>query len=532
MGGRRPLQWDHIVIGGGSAGAVLAARLSERPDRQVLLIEAGGGDGSPRIRVPGLVESAIDSPTLNWHYRGEPDASLDGRRLEWAGGRVLGGSSSINGMVCGRGLPADYARWVAAGNPGWGWNDLLPWFRHLEHWTGAPHAARGQGGPIHVRRFEDTDPACRAAMSALIGQGVPEVPDYCVGICEGVGLTQATQKDGWRHSTAAAYLRPARRRANLQVMTQTRALRLRLHAARCTGVQVLQRGRLLELTAAREVSVAAGAIASPKLLLLSGIGGADALEPLGLPVIHPLAGVGRHLNEHVNVLLSAHVNRPTYNSQRRGLDALRSGLRFIARGDGPASSPANHVQAFIRSEPGDASADLQIQLMAFGFGTPAQMRRDGITAVVSLCRPEARGRITLRSADPLAAPCIAIELLAHEADRRRLLLGCRIAEAALHDGPGRTLGATVYAPERGTVSDADWLAFMRARAGLNWHPTSSCRMGPGPDDVVDTALRVHGLSGLSIVDASVMPSVTSANTHVPVVAIAERAAELIALRTA
>jgi choline dehydrogenase len=527
-----PTHWDHIVIGGGSAGAVLAARLSERPDRQVLLIEAGGSDRSLQVRVPGLVESAIDSPTLNWHYRGEPDASLGGRSLEWAGGRVIGGSSSINGMVCGRGLPADYARWVAAGNPGWGWSDMLPWFQRLEHWTGAPHVSRGRGGPIHIRRFEQTDPACRATMQALIAQGVPEVPDYCVGISEGVGLTQATQKDGWRHSSAAAYLRPARRRSNLQVMTGTRALRLRLDGTRCTGVQVLRSGRLLDLTAAREVTVAAGAIASPRLLLLSGIGAADALEPHGLRVIHPLPGVGRHLNEHVNVLLSAHVNRPTYNTQRRGLDALHHALRFIVLGDGPASSPANHVQAFVRSEPGSVSADLQIQLMAFGFGTPAQMRRDGITAVVSLCQPEARGRVTLRSADPLAAPRIAIELLAHEADRRRLLRGCRIAEAALHDGPGRHFGATVYAPERGTVSDAQWLAFIRARAGLNWHPTSTCRMGPGPDDVVDTALRVHGLTGLSVVDASVMPSVTSANTHVPVVAIAERAAELIAARTA
>jgi choline dehydrogenase len=528
-----PLHWDHIVIGGGSAGAVLAARLSERPDRQVLLIEAGGADRSLQVRVPGLVESAIDSPTLNWHYRGEPDASLGGRSLEWAGGRVIGGSSSINGMVCGRGLPADYARWVEAGNPGWGWDDMLPWFRRLEHWTGAPHPTRGLGGPIHIRRFEQTDPACQAALQALIRLGVPEVADYCVGISEGVGLTQATQKNGWRHSTAAAYLRPARRRPNLQVMQHTLALRLRLQGTRCTGVQVLRNGRLMDLTAAREVTVACGAIASPKLLLLSGIGGADALQPLGLAVRHPLPGVGRHLNEHVNVLLSAHVNRPSYNTQRRGLNALRHGLRFLASGDGPASSPANHVQAFIRSEPGIQSADLQIQLMAFGFGTRAQMQRDGITAVVSLCQPQARGRITLRSADPLAAPRIAIELLAHEADRRRLLRGCRIAEAALQDGPGRHFGATVYAPEPGTVSDAQWLACIQARAGLNWHPTSTCRMGPRPDaeDVVDTALRVHGLAGLSVVDASVMPNVTSANTHVPVVAIAERAAELIAQRT-
>jgi choline dehydrogenase len=525
-------RWDHVIVGSGSAGSTLAARLSERPERSVLLIEAGGSDRSPRMAVPGLLEGALASPRLNWNYEGEPDPTLDGRRLRWAAGRVLGGSSSINGMVCGRGLPADYARWVAAGNPGWGWDDLLPYFKRLEHWTGTPHPARGSGGPIHVRRFEETDAACASAMQALVAAGVPAVDDYCTGIATGIGLTQATQKAGWRHSAAAAYLRPARARPNLQVLTGARALRLLLVGTRCVGVQVGHDGRTFDLRADRETIVSAGAIASPKLLLLSGIGAPAALEEHGIRVAHALPGVGRHLNDHVNVLLSAFVERPTYNTQRRGLRALRHGLRLLTRGSGPASSPANHVQAFVATQPGAAPADVQIQLMALGFGTPAQMRRNGITAVVSVCRPEARGRVSLRSDDPLAPPRIAIAMLAHDADRQALLRGCRLAEAALNEGPGRAMGARVYRPEPGTTSDAQWLAFLRARAGLNWHPTSTCRMGPGSEDVVDGALRVHGLDGLSVVDASVMPSITSGNTHVPVVAIAERAAELIALRTA
>jgi choline dehydrogenase len=266
--------------------------------------------------------------------------------------------------------------------------------------------------------------------------------------------------------------------------------------------------------------------------MLSGIGAAEALRPHGIEVQHELPGVGRHLNEHVNVLICAHVASRTYNTQRRGLAALRHGTRFLLDGTGPASSPANHVQAFVKSAPGLASADVQIQLMPVGFGTPTQMARDGVTAVVSLCDPAARGRITLRSADPAAAPRIAIELLAEASDRRRLTWGCRLAAAALDDGPGRTAGGKIYAPLPGTVSDAQWLAFIRANAGLNWHPTSTCRMGPGPDDVVDSQLRVHGLAGLGVVDASVLPCITSANTHVPVVAVAERAAELIAARTA
>jgi choline dehydrogenase len=520
--------WDYIIIGGGSAGAVLAARLSEDIACRVLLVEAGERDWSPAIHIPGLLEGLLGSRTLNWQYRGEPDPSLGGRALTWAGGHVLGGSSSINGMVYGRGVPADYARWVAAGNPGWGWEDMLPWFRKLEDWSGPAHPARGGGGPVAVRRFEETDPACRAAMDALMTHGVPYVEDYAVGIDSGVGLTQATQRGGWRASTAAAYLAPARRRSNLTILTRASALRLTIEGNACTGAVIAHRGRVHHLTATRETIVAAGAIASPKLLLLSGIGDEDALTPHGIAVRHRLPGVGRNLNDHVNVRLSAHVDTPTYNSERRGIRALAHGLRFLAKGTGPASSPANHVQAFVRTDRANAAADVQIQLMAFGFGTPQEMRRDGITAVVSPCHPAVRGRVSLHSDDPATPPKIEIAMLGEESDRAALLRGCRLAETIIREGPGGRL----YEPATRPESDADWQAFFRRNAGLNWHPTSTCRMGPDPaTDVVDPALRVHGLQRLSIVDASVMPCVTSGNTNAPVIAIAERAAAMIAART-
>ena len=499
---------------------MLAARLSEDPARQVALIEAGGRDWWPAIHVPGMVEGLLGPGRLNWHYQGDPDPSLKGRALVWAAGRVLGGSSSINGMVYGRGLPADYARWVADGNPGWGWEDMLPWFVKAETWHGAPHPARGTSGPLAVRRFDATDPACRAAMAAL---GVPLVEDYAVGIREGAALTQATQAQGWRHSTARAYLRPARHRPNLHVLTDTQALRLCLDRGRCTGVIVARRGREQELAARGEVIVAAGAIASPVLLLRSGIGDGDALE--GRAQVHALPAVGRHLNDHVNVRLSAHVTTPSYNRARRGWRALAHGARFLATGAGPASSPANHVQAFVRSDPALASADLQIQLMAFGFGTAAQMQTDGMTAVVSLCQPRARGRVMLRG----GAPRIVMAMLGDADDCATLARGCRIAAAAMVDGPG----GQIYEPAVLPHDDAGWLAFMRANAGLNWHPTSTCRMGCDPaTSVVDATLRVHGLAGLSIADASVMPCVTSGNTNAPVIAIAERAAAMIARRLA
>jgi len=515
--------WDMIVVGAGSGGAVVAARLSENPERRVLLLEAGGTDWSPAIHIPGMVEQLITSRRLNWQFAGEPDATLGGRSLTWAAGRVLGGSSSINGMVYGRGLPADYAAWVDAGNPGWGWEDMLPAFRRMEDWRGTPHEARGTGGPLAVRKFTETNEACRAAMDQLIAAGVPFVEDYSVGISEGIGFTQATQTGRWRHSVARAYLRPARRRANLRVLTRARADRLLIERGRCIGVSYTHRGAQQKARAEREVIVCAGTFGSPKLLMLSGIGAPDALAAHDIAVTHALPGVGQNLNDHVNIKLSAFVDTPTYNTQRRGLAALRHGAALLARGRGPATSPANHCQAFVKTDASLPVADVQIQLMALGFGTEAEMQRDGITAVVSPCRPEARGEVSLRSADPAAPPRIAMPMLASAADTAKLLRGCRIARAALEAS-----GARLYAPHASVVSDENWLGFFRETAALNWHPTSTCRMG----DVVDSELRVLGLSGLSIADASVMPFVVSGNTNAPVIAIAERAAAFIGGRTA
>ena len=522
--------WDYVIVGSGSAGAVVAARLAENPERRVLLLEAGGWDWAPKIHIPGLVEAAISSTALNWGYVGEPDPTLGGRSLTWAGGRVLGGSSSINGMVYGRGLPDDYDRWERAGNPGWGWPDMLPYLRRLERWTGAPNQARGAHGPLPVRTFEDTDAACAATLDALVALGIPRVDDYNAGIVEGAGPTQANQKGGWRRSVAAAYLRPAMGRRNLTVWTRARALKLLFEGKRCGGVRVERRGRVRDVRAERETIVSCGAIGSPKLLLLSGIGPAEELGALGIDIVHDLPGVGRNMNEHVNIKLSAFVDHRTYNTKRRGLAALAEGVKLLVSGTGAASSPANHVQAFVRTDPTEPSADVQIQVMAFGFGTPQQMARDGLTVVVSPCHPEARGRVLLASADPLAPPSIEIALLENPRDCERLIRGCKLAYAALKAGPVRTLGGEIYVPESEPADDAAWLAFFRETAALNWHPTSTCRMGAGPDDVVDATLKVHGLTGLTVADASIMPSVTSGNTNAPVIAIGERAAEFIAER--
>lgn len=524
-------RFDYIVVGAGSAGATLAARLSEQADRTVLLIEAGGMDWSPIIHIPGLLGNTMMSRTVNWHYQGEPDPTLNGRSLVWMGGRVIGGGSSINGMVYGRGLPHDYARWVEAGNPGWGWDDMLPWFRRMESWHGTPHPARGTDGPLATRPFTETHRACTSVIDALVAGGVPFVDDYSTGMAEGVGMTQATQKGGWRHSVADAYLRPALRRRNLTLRTHALADRLIAEHGRCVGISYRHDGQTRTAHADREVIVALGAIGSPALLQRSGIGDGTALHALGIPVIHDLPAVGRHLNEHVNVKVSSEVNIRTYNSERMGAGKLKHGLRWLVDRKGPASSPANHGQAFIRTDPSLPSADVQIQIMAFAFHDDPANNADGVSAIVSLCAPHARGSVAIASADPQIRPKIAIDLLADPADVKTLIEGCRIARAALEAGPGRELGGRIVYPAPSVDSDAEWLAFIRRTAGLNWHPTSTCRMGPEGDNVVDPELRVHGLAGLSVCDASIFPFVTSANTNVPVIAVAEKAAALIASRT-
>lgn len=524
--------YDFIVCGAGSAGATLAARLSEGGDRRVLVLEEGGMDWSPAIHVPGLLGNVLMNAKLNWNYRGEPDPTLDGRALVWMGGRVVGGSSSINGMVYGRGLPHDYQRWVDAGNAGWNWEDMLPWFRKMEHWHGTPHPARGDSGPLQTRPFEEPNPACTAALDALVAMGVPFVSDYSTGMAEGIGFTQATQRGGWRHSVARAYLAKAVRRNNCTLRTGAFVTRLIVEQGRCIGVEYRKGGQLMQARATSEVIVSLGAIGSPALLLRSGIGSADDLRAHAIPVVHDLPGVGRNLNEHVNVKISATVDIPTYNSERLGLGKVRNGLRWLVDRAGPASSPANHCQAFVRTDPALPSADVQIQLMAFAFHEDPRKNDDGLSAVVSLCAPKARGRVSLAGNNPFDPPKIEIALLDDPDDLRVLVAGCRLARSALEAGPGRTHGGKIVTPAAETQSDADWIAFIRRTAGLNWHPTSTCRMGPGADDVVDDRLRVHGLSGLSVCDASVFPCVTSGNTNVPVIAVAERAASFILKRTA
>jgi choline dehydrogenase len=519
--------YDFIVIGAGSAGCVLAARLSEDPGCKVLLVEAGGSDLSPRIHMPGLVVSAISSRSLNWHYHGVADPTLNGRKLVWAGGRVLGGSSSINGMVFVRGLPADYAAWAASGGAGWGWEGLLPYFIRMEHWVGPPSPQRGQAGPLWVRPASDVNAACRAIAAAAQESGVPFVEDYNIGIEAGTGFTQASQKGGLRHSAARAYLGAARGRKNLTILTRSQVLRLRLSGNRCEGVTLLRGGTRVDIGAGRQVILAAGAIASPKLLQLSGIGDPDHLRSCGIAVRHKLPGVGANMNEHVNAKICSHTKIRTYTSEGRGMRKLANGLRWALGGGGPAGSQVGHVQSFFKTDPSFAAADIQVQTMPIGFDEAPGDTADAVASVVSLCHPLARGRIGIASDDPLAPPRIDIRLLDEPADLNTLIKACRVVRDWHRSARAAPYLGEVYGPAATARSDADWVDYLRATAALNWHPTSTCRMGAGPMDVVDATLGVHGVAGLSVADASIMPTVPSGNTNAPVIALAEKAADLI-----
>ncbi|MCK9988567.1 MAG: choline dehydrogenase [Azoarcus sp.] len=521
---------DYIIVGGGSAGCVLANRLSADGCHRVALIEAGGAGRHPSFHIPvGYVWNRAH-PRGNWLFHSEPEPSSGNRAILWPRGKVLGGSSAINGLLYVRGQPQDYDAWRELGNPGWGWADVLPYFRRSEDQVRGADAFHGVGGPLGVSDVSVRHPLAEAYIAAARASGLPLREDFNGDVQEGVGYFQMTVRKGVRSSTANAYLRPALKRSNLRVVTNAQVTHVLFEGRRATGVRVRVGGRDIELKAAREVILSAGAVQSPALLQRSGVGSATRLQELGIPVVAHLPGVGANLQDHYMVSLTYRVGGvETINEATRGWRLLREIARYGWRRRGLLATSAAHVNAFLSTGTPIGRSDIQLHVMpaTFDFATGKTEREPGLTCGVCQLRPESRGEIFIDGANALAPPKIRPRYLSAESDRQTLLAGLRQARRIGEQAAIARYVRHELLPGRHVASDDDWLAFARETGKTLYHPVGTCAMGTGGDAVVDSRLRVHGLDGLRVVDASVMPLLVSGNTNAPTIMIAERAADLV-----
>jgi choline dehydrogenase len=520
---------DFVVIGAGSAGAALANRLSENGRHQVLLLEAGG-ETHPLSRVPISFARFINRPGVNWLYASEPEPNTGGRNIPVPRGKMLGGSSAINGMVWVRGQPQDYDHWAQLGNRGWSWQEVLPIFRGIENYPGGTDALRGRGGPLRVTDIDESGPLYDSLFQAAASIGIPRNPDYNGEHQEGIAMTQCSISGGFRMSTAKVYLDPARARRNLRIETGAHAQCLLFEGARCVGVRYTLQGREFEARAAREVIVSAGSIASPQLLELSGIGQADRLTTLGIKVVHELRGVGENLRDHWAPRLKWRVGRHgvTFNERARGLRGLGQGLLYIAARKGFLSHPASPMRAFIRSREGLDAPDAMLAIQPMLVTPDVKIAREaGITVIAHQLRPESKGSIHVKSADAREPPAINFNFLAERIDRECLLATMRTARR-LFAAPAMTwLGPEEFGPGPQAQSDDALLDYVARTAETAYHPVGTCRMGTDPNAVVDEQLRVRGIAGLRVADASIMPTLTSGNTNAPSIMIGEKAARMV-----
>lgn len=531
-------EFDYIIVGAGSAGCTLANRLSESGKFSVLLLEAGGSDLNFWIWMPIGYGKTFYRKSVNWMYETEPDPGLNNRVSYWPRGKVMGGSSSINAMVFIRGQPEDFEDWKAMGNPGWGWDDVLPYFKKLETNDRGSDAFRGAGGPVHVATMDrDLHPLCKTFIAA--GQEVqyPHNPDFNGVSQEGVGTYQNTAKNGMRMSAARAYIRPAKGRSNLRIETHAHARTIDFDGKRATGVTYSQRGKIKSATARREVILSAGAVNSPQLLQLSGIGPGALLRRFGITPRHAAEGVGQHLQDHLGLDFLYRSKVPTLNDQLHPwYGKFWHGMRYVLTRRGPLSLGVNQAGGFVRSRPGLRSPNMQLFFSPVSYtkappGKRPLMNPDpfsGFLLGAQPTRPTSRGHLAIRSADPFEPVAIHPNYLSTDYDLQEMLEAYRLLrQLAAAPSLAKVIEAEI-APGSHLQSDDELIADCRARAGTVFHPVSSCRMGPDPAvDVVDARLRVYGVEGLRVADASIFPTLTSGNTNAPTIMVGEKAADLI-----